>query len=374
MLNQNDLYVLQPGKRMRWATAENIDGAISAGGQVNHGRKGKPSLPLPAGETLTIAAASGSGTIRRIWITFPERTPQIMRGLVLRAYWDGAETPAVEAPIGDFFGVSLGCNATFENAWFGNAEGRSYTCRVPMPFRTGCRLTVSNETASDISMLFYEVDYTIGDEHPDNTGYFHAVFNREYKTRLKEDFHILPHVKGKGCFLGCTIGVIADIAKYGKTWWGEGEVKVYLDGDTDYPTLCGTGTEDYIATGWGQGQYAQLWHGCPVADHEKLAYSFYRLHGPDPIYFDDEIRVTIQQIGCCSREDVRTVLTGGVTDKLMELGDGTKFIDIENIDAMADYVLFEREDDWSATAYFYLDKPENGLPAIAGYDERVAEL
>ncbi len=370
----NDLYMLKPGKRMRWATAENIDGAVASGGQVNHGRKGQPSLPLPAGETITIAAATGSGTIRRIWITFPDRTPQLMRGLVIRAYWDGAETPAIEAPIGDFFGVSLGRNAAFENAWFGNAEGRSYTCRVPMPFRTGCRLTVSNETSNDVSMLFYEVDYTVDDEHPANAGYFHAVFNREIKTRMKEDFQILSHINGNGCFVGCTVGVIADKVKYGKTWWGEGEVKVYLDGDTDYPTLCGTGTEDYIATGWGQGHYAQLWHGCPVADHEQLAYSFYRLHGPDPIYFDNEIRVTIQQIGCGSREDVKALFADGMVDKLMVLGDGTNFIDIDNIDTMADYVLFEREDDWSATAYFYLDKPENGLVKIMPCDERTAGL
>ena len=121
--------------------------------------------------------------------------------------------------------------------------------------------------------------YTLGDKLDASTCYFHAHYRRENPTTLRKDFEILPRIKGRGRFLGCSLGVIADTEKYGKSWWGEGEVKMYIDGDTDHPTISGTGTEDYIATGWGQGQYSHLWHGCPFADGEGYRYGFYRLHG-----------------------------------------------------------------------------------------------
>ena len=128
-------------------------------------------------------------------------------------------------------------------------------------------------------MFFYDVNFTMDDDHGLDIGYFHAHFRRENPTNLRRDFEILPRVTGRGRFLGCTLGAIADAARYGTAWWGEGEVKMYLDHDSTYPTLSGTGTEDYIGTGWGQGQYAHLWHGCPIADHARMQYSFYRLHG-----------------------------------------------------------------------------------------------
>src|SRR4029079_5990915 len=108
----------------------------------------------------------------------------------------------------------------------------------------------------------------------------HAHFRRENPTTLQQDYELLPLVRGKGRFLGVNVGVQADKERYGTTWWGEGEVKVYLDGDTDLPTLCGTGTEDYIGTAWGQGRFAHLYQGCPVADGEAMAYCFYRYHIP----------------------------------------------------------------------------------------------
>lgn len=371
------LYYLPESVETRWASMENLFGRPGAGGQANDGRKGSPCRSLKAGESFVMAQVSGlPGVVRRIWVTVSDRRPEMLRGLVLRITWDGEQKPAVEAPLGDFFGVALGHNAVFANAWFDNPEGRSFNCRIPMPFRSGFSMSVSNESDRNLKMFFYDVNYTVGDEQSPQMGYFHAHFRREAPTTLRRDFEILPLVHGRGRFLGCTLGVIADTATYGNSWWGEGEVKAYLDGDGDFPTLCGTGTEDYIATGWGQGEYSLPWHGCPIADHAAMQYSFYRLHGPDPIYFHRDARITIQQIGW---SDVKTMLeqllkTGspGVT----LCGAGHELLTPTRLAAMKPEAsfIFERQDDWCATSYFYLDSPINGLPAIQPYAERVAGL
>ena len=189
-------------------------------------------------------------------------------------------------------------------------------------------------------MFFYDVNFTLGDAHGPDTGYFHAHFRRENPTQLRRDFEILPLVQGRGRFLGCTLGAIADMARYGTSWWGEGEVKMFLDGDGDSPTLCGTGTEDYIATGWGQGQYAHLWHGCPIADHEHMHYSFYRLHGPDPIYFYQHLRVTIQQIGCYEKTTMLEHMRQTGLNALVATGDGNGRLTQAEVAAGPQYNLF----------------------------------
>jgi hypothetical protein len=139
-------------------------------------------------------------------------------------------------------------------------------------------------------------------QHGDDVLYFHASWRRESPTKVGRDFEILPRVEGKGRFLGANVGVLADPKNLG--WWGEGEVKMYLDGDTEYPTLIGTGTEDYIGTGWGQKPFAGRYQGCYVSDDEAHIYSFYRYHVPDPVYFEKSARVTIQQIGGTSKKNV----------------------------------------------------------------------
>ena len=295
---QDPLYRLPDGVETRWASPENPRGERAAGGRVNAGRKGRPSVPLKAGEQLVLAEATGlSGTVRRIWLTVWDRSPQMLRGLRIDMYWDGARTPAVSAPLGDFFGVGLGRTASFESALFSNPEGRSFNSVVPMPFRTGMKIVVSNESGRDLSMLFYDVDYTVGDKHGPEVLYFHAHWRRESPTAMQKDYEILPRIEGRGRYLGTNIGVISNQQRYFKSWWGEGEVKVYLDGDRELPTLNGTGTEDYIGTGWGQGSYTHRYQGCSIADQERMQYCFYRFHVPDPVWFRKEVRVTIQQIG-----------------------------------------------------------------------------
>lgn len=373
---QDGLYSVPKGVETRWASAENLDGARGAGGQAHFGRKGAAcKTPLKAGEQFVMAHAEGvSGVIRRMWVTISERTPELLRGIVIRMYWDGADKPAVEAPLNDFFCLSLGRMVAFENAWFDNPEGRSFNIRIPMPFRKGFKIEVTNESPVDLAMFFYDVNYTLGDTLDEDSCYFHAYYRRENPTMLRQDYEILPHITGRGRYLGCNVGCAAKTETYGKTWWGEGEVKIYLDGDMDFPTLCGTGTEDYIATGWGQGQYAHLWHGCPIADHEKYEYSFYRLHGPDPVYFSNEIRVVIQQLGCPSKEImIEHMKAAGITE-YVAAGDGTGKLTLEQLEADQPLTLFEREDDWSSVAYLYHENPAGQLPAIDPYEKRVEGL
>jgi Protein of unknown function (DUF2961) len=370
IVNAQSLYTIPDNVETRWASPENPKGEKGKAGQTNGGRKGSPAFPLKAGEQRVLAEVSGtSGTVRRIWITIADRSPKMLRGLRLDFYWDGAKTPAVSAPLGDFFGMGLGEMTTFQSALFASPEGRSFNCYVPMPFRTGIRLVVTNETDTDLRAFFYDVDYTLGDRHGAEVLYFHAYFRREKPTQMQRDYALLPKVMGKGRFLGINAGVIVNQKSYSKSWWGEGEVKVYLDGDNLLPTLSGTGTEDYAGTGWGLGRYANQYQGCLVADEEKMRYSFYRYHVPDPIYFRRDIRVTIQQIGFILPKDIEALSSSNVP--IYKTGPGLIEIDKTRLKP---FEPFEREDDWSSCAYFYLDKPENGLPRLEPVERRIEGL
>jgi hypothetical protein len=296
----------------------------------------------------------------------------MLRGIRLEMFWDGAEKPAVSVPIGDFFCHGLGRMATFQNALFSSPEGRSFNCCVPMPFRNAMKVVVTNETSTDLPMFFYDIDYTVGDPHTKEMLYFHSHYRRENPTTMQRDFEFLPRVRGRGRFLGANVGVIADMETYDRFWWGEGEVKMYLDGDDEFPTLCGTGTEDYIGTGWGQGQYAQWYQGCQLADRPNMQFVFYRLHVPDPVYFHQDIRVTMQQIGCGGPGSARAFRKTGQT--YYRNGPGRTPIDLEALGEDDGVGLYEREDDWSCCAWFYMDRPENGLPDLPPLEERTAGL
>lgn len=369
-VNAQSLFTLPDGVETRWASPENPTGEKGKGGQANGGRKGSPSFGLKAGEQRVLAEVSGaSGTIRRIWATILDRSPKMLRGLRLDFYWDEAKTPAVSAPIGDFFGHGLGHMATFQSALFTSPEGRSFNCNVPMPFRTGMKRVVTNESDTDLQLFYYDVDYTIGDKHGADVLYFHAYFTRKNPTTLQKDYELLPRIEGKGRFLGCNMGVIVNQTQYGKLWWGEGEVKIFLDGDRMHSTLNGTGVEDYIGSGWMLGQYANQYQGCPLADHDKMRFCFYRQHVPDPIYFRQDIRVTIQQIGIILPKDVAWLKE----QKAPIYRAGPGFVAIEKA-KIQPFTLFEREDDWSSCTYFYLDKPVSKLPELPPIKNRTKDL
>jgi len=351
----------------RWINPENPDGAKGGGGTTNRGRKGSPSYgPLEPAETKVLADYHGaSGVIRHIWTTLSDRSPAMLRGLKVELFWDGADTPAVSAPWGDFFGCSLGESPAFESALFTNPEGRNFNCYVPMPFRTGFRMTVTNETETRLDMYWQQIDLTIHDPVDDSL-YLHAFFHRQNPTVLREDYGFLPRIEGAGRFLGVHFGMQADGELWGSSWWGEGEVKLYIDGDAEYPTLCGTGCEDYIGSSWGQGRFANQYQGCHfVGEGPRMC--FYRYHVPDPIYFRHDIRGTIQQMGyhgTAERQkwhfEGRTVFPAGSDEPIdvSKPGGG----------------LFERTDDWSSCAYVYLDRPTNDLPPLLPVDRRVEGL
>ena len=274
------------GVETRWASPENPRGRRGGGAKLFGGRKGFASFFLDPGKRLVLAEESNtSGIIRRIWMTVSDFTPAMLRSLRIDMYWDGARCPAVSAPLGDFFGTGMGYVVPFESAFFSSPEGRSFNCTIPMPFRTGMKVEVTNESREYLYAFFYEIDYTVGDRIADDALYFHAWYHAQNPTRIRGDYEILPTVEGRGRYLGANIGVQADGETYFSSWWGEGEVKMYLDGESRYPSLCGTGTEDYIGTGWELGAYHHLYQGCHVADAESSTYCFYRFHVPDPVFF-----------------------------------------------------------------------------------------
>jgi hypothetical protein len=330
----------------RSASFENPKGEKGRGGAASSwmgpGRKGFPCKPLDAGEEVVMAEIDGPGMVRHIWMT-TFLDPHTLRGAVIRMYWDGSARPAVECPIGDFFGIAHGRTNHFANVLQAMQDSTGLNCYFQMPFAQGARVTVTNEQDARMGSLYYSVDYTIGDEIDADTLRFHSSFRRENPTQMTQDFAILPKRQGRGRFLGCVIGVRTRSPQ----WWGEGEFKVYLDGDDELPTICGTGTEDYLGAAWGTGEHFAPYAGTPYIAYDadqrwqKLV-SFYRFHVMDPIFFAKDIRVEMQQIG------------GGW------LPDGQVNI-------------YERADDWSAAAFWYQD-PGEELSPLPKYSDRIADL
>ena len=370
--------------KSRWASFENRTGLRGEAGLENQGAKGHAFDRVEAGETKTLLDIAGSGKICRMWFTLSDKSPEMLRSLRIDMFWDGCSVPAVSCPIGDFFGIGLGHRCAFESQLFSDPEGRSFNCFVPMPFRTSARITLTNESETLLTHLFYDINLLMDIEHSDDTLYFHTHWRRESPNELGRDFDILPKMSGRGRFLGSNIGIISNSA-YEGAWWGEGEVKVWF-GDDETPTLCGTGTEDYIGTAWGQGVYANRTQGCPIADSSNGQWAFYRYHIDDPIYFDDACRVAIQTIGGDRKEKVIKLLEKGVAlipvsidpkDNRLEfvrLLDKEQPINLKDQGIPEGWCNFFRQDDWSSTAYFYLDTPGSSLPELQSVEARVRGL
>jgi hypothetical protein len=383
-----------PGVNTRWVSPENPTGAPGAGGRVNRGAKGAAFVVVAPGERKTLFEATGAGLITRIWMSgnIP-RVPELRRAVRIDMYWDGASTPAVSAPVGDFFGVGLGELRAFESALFASPEGRSYNAFIPMPYRTGARIEITNESRWQ-ALIWYDVNALDVPRHAPDVLYFHAHWRREERTRMGHDFEILPPVRGRGRYVGVNVGVIGNEA-YRGTWFGEGEVKIYLDRDREWPTLVGTGTEDYVGSGWGQGEYAGQFFGSVISDDEKDRYAFYRYHLPDPVFFHEACRITLQQIGNAPSQTVRNLIERGVPltpTWALELGDrdvlrmrddpvqhlfreGADPAILLSDDFPHSSTSFYRDgDDLSSTVYFYLDRPENGLPSLPDVESRLRRL
>jgi hypothetical protein len=378
------IYKFNDKSKTRWSSPENINGTPGAGGKENDGGKGHPYDGIKAGQKLTLLDVDGPGMITRMWITVADRSPEMLRALKLEIHWNNNEMPAVSVPFGDFFSVGLGRTASFSNHFFANPEGRSFQCFIPMPFEYHATITVTNESDKDLSHCFFDIDYQLMDEEDWSTDnmYFHAYWSRDTATALTKDFKILPKVKGRGRFLGATVGVNAN-PSYLKSWWGEGEVKIFLDGDTDHPTLNGTGTEDYIGTGWGQGAYANPYTGCLIADEVKKQWSFYRFHVPDPVYFSEMCEVTLQQIGGDAKSEVIKMQQAGAKlapvtidagGKLVQLYKKGKIVKLDSAGLPDGWTNFYRSDDVSATAYFYCHSPAGTGATLQDVHYRTAKL
>jgi hypothetical protein len=379
-----EIYRYRAGEQTRWVSPENPTGAKGAGARENKGAKGHAFETIPVGGAHVLADIRGAGTIDRMWMTIEDRSPEALRGLKLEMFWDGAATPAVSVPLGDFFLHGAGEMLPIETALFASPEGRSFVSYVPMPFRSGARLVITNESLKPVNLIFFDVNYRALPVQPADALYFHAGWRRERATQLGRDFRILPRIEGRGRFLGASVTVLTNPV-YEKTWWGEGEVKIALDGDRpDAPSLVGTGAEDYIGTAWGQGAYINRYQGAPVATwDDEGRWTFYRFHIPDPVWFHRDIEVSLQQIGGARKNIVLGLQNKGVPmipvtidpgsrnnfQKLLE--SGKKLSDPALPDGHTNYY---RSDDVAAVAYFYLDRPGGVLPRMQPAAERMAAI
>jgi hypothetical protein len=250
-----------------------------------------------------------------------------------------------------------------------------------MPFRKGMRITLANEGPDVLYQFYYEIDYTLGDPHGKGLLYFHARYRSANPTSRLEDYRILPEVRGRGRFLGAFVGVAADTKSYGLSWWGEGECKIWLDGDGESPSLCGTGAEDWIGTAWElAGPHWGRTQGCHLADAARQRYGFYRWYLDDPVCFSRRIVVAMQQIGSWKPHAIASMRASGM--EIRHAGpfsgaggpEGARMVDLEGLEERQPYGLFERRDPWSSCAFFCLDRPENGLPPIDPVAKRLADL
>ncbi|NLN75847.1 MAG: DUF2961 domain-containing protein [Armatimonadetes bacterium] len=309
-MNMGNLSRLSSAKS-RSISAENFNGEKGKGGmaaeglstaaarELGQGWKVSPAIVIKAGECREIADIDGPGAIQQIWMTPGGH----WRHQILRIYWDNQEQPSVECPIGDFFACGWQKFAQVSSLAICVNPGSGLNCYWEMPFRKHCTMTLTNISDEDM-VLFYQINYTLTDV-PDDCAYFHAQFRRENPLPYKHDFTIIDGVKGQGQFVG--VYMCWGINNNG--WWGEGEIKFFMDGDTDYPTICGTGTEDYFCGSYcflADGKYAEFttpYAGMPQVirpDGNLQAqerFGLYRWHILDPVRFEADLKVTMQALG-----------------------------------------------------------------------------
>jgi len=271
---------------------------------LGQGWKVSPSVVIPAGETVELANLHGSGAIQQMWMT----TTGPWRFHILRIYWDEQEQPSVECPIGDFFAAGWANRENFSPVVSLPVcvnPGSAFNCYWEMPFRKRCRITIENISDKEFP-CFYQINYALT-EVPDECAYFHAHFRRTNPLPYREVYTIVDGIQGQGQFVGTYLawGVNND------GWWGEGEIKFYLDGDTDFPTICGTGTEDYFCGSYNfenQAEKKYQEYNSPYAGVPQIIrpdglylsqqrFSMYRWHIMDPIRFKQDLKVTIQALG-----------------------------------------------------------------------------
>jgi hypothetical protein len=296
--------------RTRSISPENFTGEKGKGGMaiqgtgqdcardLGQGWKISPSIPIEPGETRQLANIDGSGAIQQIWMTPTGH----WRFSILRVYWDDSELPSIECPVGDFFACGWNKYAQVSSLPVCVNPGSAFNCYWEMPFRKKCRITMTN-IGSETMKLYYQINYTLTDVL-DDVAYFHAQFRRTNPLPYKDVYTIVDGVEGWGQYVGTYMAWGVN----NTGWWGEGEVKFYMDGDTEFPTICGTGTEDYFCGSYnfdvdGYREFTTPYAGLPQVIRPDGVYQsqqrfgMYRWHIMDPIRFDQNLRITIQALG-----------------------------------------------------------------------------
>ncbi len=364
-LNMGNLYRLSDAKT-RSISPENFTGEKGKGGmatleegtsrvaarEYGQGWKVNPWVPVEPDTEITLADIKDEGAIQHIWMTLDGCDNRLS---ILRIYWDDETEPSVEVPVGDFFAAGWGvdCWPSIQSLAVCVNPRNGFNSYWQMPFRKRCRITMKN-MSTNVMVLFYQIDYTLTDI-PDDAAYFHAQFNRKHPLPDMENYTIVDNIKGKGHYVGTYLAR----GTYDSGWWGEGEIKFFMDGDTEFPTICGTGEEDYFC---GSFAYKFNWErpeniGVPAyeafagpyagfhyfLDDAKISYVLkigqYRWHILDPIRFENDLKVTIQSLGW--QHD----------DK----GDKYKHL----------------QDDLASVAYWYQQEPHNPFPELPSKERLV---
>jgi hypothetical protein len=351
-VNMGNIYRLSDA-RSRSISPENFNGKKGKGGMattgtgendMGRGWKVSPSVIIKPGTTYTIAEITGSGAIQHIWMT----PTGVWRWSILRFYWDDETSPSVEVPVGDFFGMGWDQYSPLTSLAVCVNPGSGFNCYWPMPFRKKCRITLENINTERM-VLYYQVDYTLSDV-PADAAYFHAQFHHVDPLPYKKDYVLVDSIRGKGQYVGTYLAY----GPHKNGWWGEGEIKFFMDGDTDFPTICGTGTEDYFcgsydfdtrqknAAGAEETRYTEFstpysgLHQVIRGDGQykiEQRFGMYRWHIRDPIRFEKNLKVTIQALGWRS---------GG---RMLPL-----------------------QDNISSVVYWYQSEPHNPFPAFPDKD------
>lgn len=353
MISSLQELMLPPAGRSRCASPENVLGRPGAGGRDVPGEpavedvaaigqiaelesphparelgqkyKVRPWITLAPHTETAVFDTDGPGVVRHFWITFDAK---YLRRIILRMYWDGESSPSVETPVGDFFCNASGYCADLTSLAVCVNPNNAMNSYWPMPFRKHGRITLESLEEEPTPWIYYAISYT-EEPVPEDALYFHASFRRADPLPYGADFTIADGIRGTGRFAGCYLAW----QQNNNGWWGEGEVKMFLDGDREFPTVCGTGTEDYFCGAWNFGNrtFSSPYSGCVRIGPEKAGsrHACFRFHLADPIWFHREFKMTVQALGWRSER---------------------RFLPLR--------------DDLSAVAYYYQTEPHAPLPPL----------
>lgn len=269
---------------------------------LGQGWKCNPAIIVQPKQVFEMANIEGPGIVQHIWMTTHEMN---WRKLILKVYWDDEEEPSINVPLGDFFCMGWNSKSNIASLPICVNPSGGLNCYFPMPFRKRCRIVIENVMDQNLGALYFQVTWSEEDV-PENAAYLHAAWNRSNPLKRKEVHTIVDGIKGTGHFVGTYLAWQAN----SQGWWGEGEIKFYMDGDKEFPTICGTGTEDYFGGAWNFEQPPGIYNtystpylglhqhvGGDGQTKQGRRFGMYRFHILDPIHFKEDLRVTIQALG-----------------------------------------------------------------------------